>query len=434
MSDEKLTSERASEILGVDASASSEERHRVFQEKRTILEKKLGSAPTGGLKAKYRASIDELERAFELLELAQTKADLGVIRPVLVSAKSPASERSLSAAPHPAASSPGGPNAASSPKNRVGGRDVWMGFAAVALVVVALGGWFWKANADRAAEESRQLELAKQEAIARATHDAAEKKAAEERAAQLRNEEERKRDLERKARSTLANLETELEGLDQELRDCDRSLADLKTTEREQSRTTSRDLEWTRQARIALEDYRAWLSDFSARHPARVRLRTARELLQGKDVEGAAQEAMLGEEDWKQRLNTLGERKSQEAEARRVREREEKAAKRVPRIAGTYRGRWQQNDGFAYERTVVINPDLRSGTDHVELRTGAKMQFPLVGEGSETSFEGWNIPTEGSNFSADRLTIRLSEDGLSIGISLKDLRGNVGSGVLQRVK
>jgi len=39
MPEEKLTPDRAHEILGVSGGASSDERHRVFREKQAILEK-----------------------------------------------------------------------------------------------------------------------------------------------------------------------------------------------------------------------------------------------------------------------------------------------------------------------------------------------------------------------------------------------------------
>src|SRR5258708_6189851 len=81
-----ITPDRACEILGVTAATTSGERHYVFAEKRAILEKKLGQSPTEGLKAKYRDAIQELERAFETLELAQTASDLGAVRPDLKNA------------------------------------------------------------------------------------------------------------------------------------------------------------------------------------------------------------------------------------------------------------------------------------------------------------------------------------------------------------
>lgn len=294
MADEGMTAERAQEILGLGSGITAEERHRVFREKRDLLEKKLGAAPTPGLKAKYRASIEELEQAFEVLELAQTDADLGAIRPDLKTPTRPLLKVPPVSEPPPLVS-PAVPLAQRQNRRR----EMSLAIGGVLLIVALFGGWFWKVQANKTAEQSRQAELAKQEAIARATKDEAARSAAEAKAALLRNEEEQRQELERITRLKLAGIETELSALDAQIRLAERTVNDLKASERDLVRENAGwEIEYVRRRRTVYEQFANQLTDHSVRHPVRARLKTAQQLLAAKDVPGAAAESAASVAEW----------------------------------------------------------------------------------------------------------------------------------------
>lgn len=147
-----MTADRAHEILGAGPGASAEERRRLFDEKREIVERKLAAAPTPGLKAKYRETLEELTRAFELLEIAAMDADLGAIRPDL-------KPTTFSAGPPP--SMPKGPDAepASTFRRRPSTTKPpqWAMGAGIAAVILLLGGLLWAWSSQREAARLASL-------------------------------------------------------------------------------------------------------------------------------------------------------------------------------------------------------------------------------------------------------------------------------------
>lgn len=64
-----MTTERARELLGIGKDATSEERRAKLDERRSVLEGKRLAAATQGLKLKYEQAIQELEQAYETLEV-----------------------------------------------------------------------------------------------------------------------------------------------------------------------------------------------------------------------------------------------------------------------------------------------------------------------------------------------------------------------------
>jgi len=287
MPDDKLSPERAIEIIGVAASASSDERHRVFREKRAILEKKLGQAPTEGLKAKYRGAIEELERAIETLELAQTEQDLGTVRPIFTRDEAaPRVDAPVGSGPAPSSASrasAGGDRGRSIGKRQRSKREFGLGVAVVSVIAVVVGGWWWKVDRDRTAEQGRQKELARQEAIGRAARTESEREAAEASAAQLRNDEEGRREAERKTRAELATIlasvDAEMETLTQKSGLVDREISRTDSELRELARGGAvPELSYLRERKRLLDEYAAWLREYTARHPARIALKAARDL------------------------------------------------------------------------------------------------------------------------------------------------------------
>lgn len=304
MADDSMTLKRATETLGLGVTSTTEERQRLYQEKRALLERKISEAPTPGLQARYRRAIDLLTSAYETLEFAATEHDLQRVK-----------------REGTAAAGEGGLKSRRSAKGaRRSARDFILAQVIVVALAVVLGTWRWKvsrqnaevarlaavakAEADRvetekaAAERVQREEQIRQETAARAARIEAERVAAAERVRAQQQEEERLRDAERLTRSRLVELETQFEGLDQRLKEVDRAIADQKSAERDLAKSEGWLLEWAQRRRSLLEAYRAWLGDFATRHPARVRMRTASQFLQGHDIDAAAAAAAVGVDEW----------------------------------------------------------------------------------------------------------------------------------------
>ena len=70
----------AAQLLDLPADATPEQLEARFHELRSKLEEKIGKAPTPGLKAKYRETLDAITQAFETLTLAADSSSLPVLR------------------------------------------------------------------------------------------------------------------------------------------------------------------------------------------------------------------------------------------------------------------------------------------------------------------------------------------------------------------
>src|SRR6478736_7601180 len=118
----------AAKILDLPVDAAPEQIETRFNELRAKLEDKIAKAPTPGLKAKYRESLDDITAAFEALTLAADSSSL------------PIRNKQSAVSSQPAASGVGGvlpPRGASSPApapKKSGGKE----FLIVAFIAVAV--------------------------------------------------------------------------------------------------------------------------------------------------------------------------------------------------------------------------------------------------------------------------------------------------------
>jgi TonB family protein len=286
-------------ILELSPHATAEERSVQYETLRRQLEDKLAKAPTPGLREKYRSSLKQLEDAFA--GLAQTDD----------SAALPVANRQSSGGPvsAPTVSSPvGSPLAATSPsssaqaptlhrKSKSGGSEFAL-VAAIAVVVLAGGGWFvmktraenaeqarvaaeQKAAADRQAEEARVTAEAKKKAEAdeKLRLAAAEKTQQEQLTKQLAA-----------LKSRFAELNIAYDAVMRSEALAERELADLKSELRSLSREsanaeTRRQLE---QKIAAHTVYLSWLRDTLPAHPASVHRARAASLLESRSTDEAA--------------------------------------------------------------------------------------------------------------------------------------------------
>ncbi len=301
----------AAQILDVPANASPEQLEARFHELRTKLEDKIAKAPTPGLKAKYRETLEEITTAFETLTLAADSSSLPVTSKQGAGSKEQGvqSSRSEELRSSLATSSP--LPAPSSARRKSGGKE----FAIVAVIAIALlgaGGWFVMKTRAENAEKARlaaeaQAEAARRiaEAQAEAQRQAAAAKADQERLAEVaRLDAERKRQAEEAERVRLEKLSAQLradlaeakvswEAIEREERTAERRLTELRSDLR-----SMRDQPAGRQAEAqalasAQQDYYTWLSDTLARHPARIARTRAEELLSARqpdDARAAVQE------------------------------------------------------------------------------------------------------------------------------------------------
>lgn len=89
------------------------------------------------------------------------------------------------------------------------------------------------------------------------------------------------------------------------------------------------------------------------------------------------------------------------------------------RFAGTFSGLWDStNSGISYRypRTIVINDDLKSGTDTIKQPTGEVKTFGITGEVEGTQFIGKNHPTPGDGWVQDQLTLTLDAGGHELSV------------------
>lgn len=283
MATNPLTPERAYAILGVTPGATEDERHHVFRDKRALLEKKLGAAPTDGLKAKYRAAIDELEKALELLELSQTEHDLGGIRPVLVAESEPASP------PHSPAPSAAAVTARPDPRGKHR-REFRISAAIVVAVAGLSGAWIWQVQRDASRARSREQAL-NREAQTKA---AEERASAEAKSLETRREQERQREQEKLDRSELAlafvAVETELEALDQQVARVERESSKVDSLLREATAGRRNTARYFRERKRVLDAHLAWLHEYVARNEVKLTIKTVRELA-GPDLPAALAKA-----------------------------------------------------------------------------------------------------------------------------------------------
>jgi hypothetical protein len=281
-----MTSTDAAKILDLPADTPPEQLEARFLELRRRLEDKIAKAPTPGLQAKYRESLEEITTAFETLTLAADSSALPI-------ASKTAAVGSPLAATSPTRSAQA-PALHSKPKS--GGKEFLL-VAVIAVVVLAAGGWFvmktraenaekarlaveQKAEADRKAEESRVAAEAKKKAeedekARLATAAKAEQERLEKLTAQVRVGFSESKLLWQQAERTERETQRELD----DLKNSARSMRDLSAGQRRES-----------ELRLAAQaDYQRWLTDYLARHPARRAEVRTEELLNARQIEAAAE-------------------------------------------------------------------------------------------------------------------------------------------------
>ncbi|MBL9208503.1 MAG: formylglycine-generating enzyme family protein [Opitutaceae bacterium] len=314
MDDLPLSLERAVDLLGLGPEASMEARQRLFEKKRTLLERRLREAATPGLRTRYRRSLDDLTRAYEMIELASTDRDLHHLVPEV---EVPAAARAVVAG-HiltPSAFGLTSPGAPGRPKVRP---LVMIVPLALIAVLAALGLWWWMGQH---AESARLAELARLETLrltgereaaerARAQEQLRlqtelelrrrdmERLAEEERLLARKREEENRVGFERLARLRIAETETHLESAVRRQAAIENTLAELSAQERDLAPTGGWRLEWVRLRWSLLDEHRRWLDDFLDSHPARAKLKSAAEQLQAANPEAAATEAQAAADLW----------------------------------------------------------------------------------------------------------------------------------------
>ncbi len=255
----------AAKLLDLPADATPEQLEARFLELRRKLEDKIAKAPTPGLQAKYRESLADITTAFETLTLAADSSSL----PVASKQSAVSSQRSANIAEAPGpGSEPSGLRSQVSgfPTRRKSGGKEFLIVAAIAVLVLAGGGWFvMKTRADNA-EKGRLAAEAVQSA---------------------KTEADRLTALKTSLRTKLAEARVEWEALESGLQDAERRTSDLKGELR-----SLRDAPPVKKAEFsaqvsAQETYTKWLKGYLLRHPAKLARVRSEEFLQA----GASDEA-----------------------------------------------------------------------------------------------------------------------------------------------
>ncbi len=280
----------AAKLLSLSTDATPEQLEARFLELRTKLEDKIAKAPTPGLKAKYRESLEEITNAFETLTLAADSSSLPVTSKQSPGAGAP-SPRTASPVGSPLAGGPGSENsglrsqvsglpAAKRPKS--GGKEFLL-VAVIAAIVLVGGGWFVMKTRTENAEKERVAAEQKAEAGRQAE--------AKARAAEL--EKARQDQLATQVRTQLAEAKIAWEIAEREERDAERRLGEL--------RSELRGLRDAKPETVAELTFRAdsaqryanWLRDYLLQHPLKLARAKVEELLQARvlgDITPAAEE------------------------------------------------------------------------------------------------------------------------------------------------
>jgi len=270
-----MNAPEAAKILDLPVDAAPEQIETRFQELRTKLEDKIAKAPTPGLKAKYRESLDDITAAFEVLTLAADSSALPMLQRQRTEDRGPKTT-SASDGMHP----PRGPSTQATAKKSGG-----LQFAIVVVIAIAvLGGgawWVMKTRAEEAEKARLATELAQkaaeQKAEAERATAAAAKSAEEQRvrlAAEAKAEQARREQLGLQLRTRISELNITLDALLKTESLAERELSDLKAEERSLQREakggSTPDLRAAQAALQAYDRYVAWLRDHLAANPARL--------------------------------------------------------------------------------------------------------------------------------------------------------------------
>lgn len=270
-----MTPPEAAQLLDLPPAAAPDRVEARFNELRLKLEEKIAKAPTPGLKAKYRESLDEITQAFEVLTLAADASALPVLQ--RQSAKGAGQGAGTAAVPQ-RAPDPGTPK--SKIENRKSGTE-FLVVAVIAAVVLAGGGWWvlrTRAENERQARiaEARQAEAARQAEEARRTAEAE----------RIQREKEMLT-----LRTRLAELQVVYESAQKVERSVERELAELRNRDRARPAQPGQAPDIAQQVLTrqieALDHYLGWLRATLPGHPASLARARAVELVAAAVLEPA---------------------------------------------------------------------------------------------------------------------------------------------------
>lgn len=287
-----MTPTEAAKLLEVPADATPEQLEARFLDLRTRFEDKIAKAPTPGLKAKYRESLEQITAAFETLTLAADGSSLPVLQrqrtenegqhtaKPAASSGAPASLRVGSSTPAPAA-----------PKTKSGSGKEFLVVALIALAALGAGGWWvLKTRTENAAAAAEKARLETEAKLAAEKKHQADEDEKVRLAAAAKAEQDRLDKLGAENQAQLANLRLAWEAVEQEVRKTERKLNDLRGDERSQANTGRNTPAFRRlQAEIAAQAaFRDWLESQVSRHQARTLRVQAEALMSARQVESAA--------------------------------------------------------------------------------------------------------------------------------------------------
>jgi hypothetical protein len=275
-----MTPQDAAKALDLPADSTPEQIEARFLELRAKIEERIAKAPTPGLKDKYRESIADLTKAFEVLTIASDSTALPVLRKESGGGPARAGHSlgdgsSSRAASANSASAEIPQSAVSNPQSttRKSGRE-YLVVAVIALVVLGVGGW-WVASSRREAAEKARLEAAAKAEQDRLAAEAAWR--AEEEKTRLataaKSEQERLEKLALQLRPRLAELAIAVDAALKTETSAEREMSDLKAEERVLQReargVATPDLKAAQALAAAHEKYLGWLRDHLAASPVR---------------------------------------------------------------------------------------------------------------------------------------------------------------------
>jgi hypothetical protein len=411
-----MTPTTAAKLLELPADATPEQIEARFLELRRKLEDKIARAPTPGLQAKYRDSLNEVILAFETLTLAADSSSLPVLQKL--------SDESSGGALTPKSTAPAitaAPPAVSIRLNRrkSAGKEFTL-VAAIAIAALGAGGW-WVLKTKRANEEKARIA-----AKAQAEH--------ERQVAAAKADRERTDRLLTSLRSQVAELNVAYDAQMRIEQISERELSELKSKERDASReqNASASPEYRRltaQVRVQ-ENLVAWLRETLPSHPARFAKARAEEMLSAR----AADEAASAVTNYASQLEQL----KKDIAAARAKLAVTGPLKLMSNLEGTT---WQLSDAFGVQRSGTAPSELREvayGTGTVsfqrpgwpeqhlsyELRPGATQltaQFPIGSVRVESKPAGAQVfrdgkligrtPLELPQLPPGAIAVRVSEKG-----------------------
>src|SRR5688572_12348828 len=137
-----MTAADAAKLLELPADATPEQLEARFLELRARFEDKIAKAPTPGLKAKYRESLEQITAAFETLTLSADGSSLPVLQKQSAGSYQPSVSNAAPLGGPATAGSPRGISASSPVPKKSGSSKEFLIVAFIAVAALGAGGWF----------------------------------------------------------------------------------------------------------------------------------------------------------------------------------------------------------------------------------------------------------------------------------------------------